>query len=31
MESIDLKTLAHLGLFVLAFYLMYVSFTKDPF
>lgn len=31
MDALDLKTLIHIGMFFLAFYLMYVSFTKDPF
>ena len=31
MIELDLKTWIHIGMFFLAFYLMYISFTKDPF
>lgn len=31
MSWIDFETLLQLGMFAVAFYVMYVSFTKDPF
>lgn len=31
MDWLDLETVAQLVAFVVAFYVMYVSFTKDPF
>lgn len=29
--TLDFQTIAQLVMFCVAFYLMYVSFTKDPF
>jgi hypothetical protein len=29
--SLDFETIVQLVMFVVAFYVMYVSFTKDPF
>jgi len=31
MSALDLETVLQIVLFAVAFYLMYVSFTKDPF
>ena len=31
MTALDFETIAQLVLFALAFYVMFVSFTRDPF
>lgn len=31
MSELDFETIVQLIMFVVAFYVMYVSFTKDPF
>ena len=31
MSNLDFETIVQLTMFVVAFYVMFVSFTKDPF
>lgn len=30
MSGLDFESIVQIGMFVVAFYVMYVSFTKDP-